>query len=110
MKELEMKKQDAPEVHVEPFKGYTMEELKYQRALMALRKEFCKTKVLQSVESLRPGAGKKDEKKSGNSKLALAGKVAGMVFSNLNTMDYVLMGLSLFGTARKGIRRLRGKK
>ena len=44
-----------------PFKGYTMEELRYQRAMMALRKEFCKTKVMQSVETLRPLKGKESQ-------------------------------------------------
>lgn len=92
-----------------PFKGYTMEELRYQRAMMALRKEFCKTKVLQSVQTLRPGT-KTGGKSSGSSKFALAGKVASAVFSHMNTLDYILMGISLFGTARKGLRLIKGKK
>ena len=36
---------------VAPFKGYTMEELRYQRAMMALRKEFCKTKITRRLSS-----------------------------------------------------------
>jgi len=92
-----------------PFKGYTMEELRYQRAMMALRKEFCKTKVLQSVQALRPGS-RNEGKTSGKSKFALAGKIASAVFSHMNTLDYVLMGISLFGTAKKGLRLFRGKK
>jgi len=91
-----------------PFKGYTMEELRYQRAMMALRKEFCKTKVMQSVETLRPGSKGKG-KSGGGSKLALAGKISSTVFSHMNTLDYILMGISLFGTAKKGIRLIRGK-
>lgn len=92
-----------------PFKGYTMEELRYQRAMMALRKEFCKTKVLQSVHTLRPGQKNKARPGSG-SKFALAGRIASTVFSHMNTLDYILMGLSLFGTAKKGYRLIRGKK
>lgn len=94
------------------FKGYTIEEIRYQRAMMALRKEFCKAKLTESVSNLR-GGGKRDVFKSGakkTSKLAVAGKIASRIFSNLNTIDYVLMGISLFGTARKGLRLLRGKK
>lgn len=92
-----------------PFKGYTMEELRYHRAMMALRKEFCKTKVMQSVHAMRPGT-KEKTKSGGGSKLALAGKIASTVFSHMNTLDYILMGISLFGTAKKGYRLIRGKK
>lgn len=96
---------DAPEA----FKGYSMEELRYQRAMMALRKEFCKAKVMESVREIRP---KRDRQAggTGRSKFALATQIASKVFSNLNTIDYVLMGISLFGTARKGFRLLRGKR
>ena len=94
---------------VQEFKGYTMEELRYQRAMMALRKEFCKAKVMESLHRVHPG-------KSGGlsskvpSKFATATRIASKLFSNLNTLDYVLMGISLFGTAKKGYRLIRGKK
>lgn len=93
---------------VAQFKGYTMEELKYQRAMMALKKEFCKAKVMQSMDTLRP---KRNEPKSSTgSKFAIAGQIASKLFSNLNTLDYVLMGISLFSTAKKGYKLIRGKK
>lgn len=94
---------------VAPFKGYTMEELRYQRAMMALRKEFCKTKVMQSVHTLRPATKEKSGTR-GSSRFALTGRIASTVFSHMNTLDYILMGISLFGTARKGYRLIRGKK
>lgn len=94
---------------VDAFKGYSMEELRYQRAMMALRKEFCKAKVMESVRELRPKREREGAGKS-SSKFALAAQIASKVFSNLNTIDYVLMGISLFGTARKGFRLLRGKR
>lgn len=89
------------------FKGYTMEEIRYQRAMMALRKEFCKTKLLQSVAELKP---KRKEAKPSSSKLKLISTVASKVFSNLNTLDYVLMGVSLFGTVKKGLNLFKKKK
>lgn len=110
---MTIKKENRPAATSEepaaPFQGYTMEELKYQRAMMALRKEFCKAKMLQSAHALRPGSGKRSQGK-GKSKLAFAGQIASKIFSNLNTLDYILMGISLFGTARKGIRLIKGKK
>ena len=82
------------------FKGYTMEELRYQRALMALRKEFSKQKVLKKVDEIR-NPGKGDRGDCGTSKLARVGNIAAKIFSNLNYLDYALVGLSLFGTGRK---------
>lgn len=113
MKEKESKKPapSLPEVELPPFKGYTMEELRYKRAMMALKKEFCKEKALQSIRKLSPSARRRqDGRGSKGSRFALAGQIASKVFSNLNTIDYILMGISLFGTARKGIRLIRGKK
>lgn len=89
------------------FKGYTMEEIKYQRAMVALRKEFCKAKLMQSVADLRP---KKKEGKNGNSKYSLFTSVASKVFSNLNLLDYAIMGVSLFGKVRKGLKLFKKKK
>ena len=89
-----------------PFKGYTMEEIKYQRAMMALRKEFCKAKLMQSLQEMRP---KRKESTSGNSKFSMAASIASKLFSNLNTLDYILMGISLFGTVKKGYKLIRRK-
>lgn len=91
-----------------PFHGYTIEELKYQRAMVALKREFCKVKVMESIEDLR-GRGKKKETPSKYPKLALAGKAAQMVFSRLNTLDYVMLGMSAFNVMRKGIRMIKRK-
>lgn len=107
MKETKKIEGPAAEKTEVPFKGYTMEEIKYQRAMMALRKEFCKSKLTQSLQEIRP---KRKSPSGGSSKFALAANIASKVFSNLNTLDYILMGISLFGTARKGVRLLRRKK
>lgn len=94
---------------MQEFKGYTMEELRYQRAMMALRKEFCKAKVLESLHKVRPGK-KSGVDSAGSPKFATATRIASKLLSNLNTLDYVLMGISLFGTVKKGYRLIRGKK
>lgn len=105
------KDKNAPEVQKEKaFKGYTMEELRYQRAMMALRKEFCKEKVKESIIKIKPGNRGDHEKSNGTSKFALAGRIASKLLTNLNTLDYVLLGMSLFGTAKKGYRLIKGKK
>ena len=108
MKEKETTKHEEMPKAEKPFKGYTMEELKHQRALLALRKDFCKLEMMESVNDLRPQS--RNSGKKGSSKFALAGRIASLVFSNMNTLDYILMGISLFGSAKKGVRLLRGKK
>ncbi len=107
------------------FKGYTMEELRYQKALALLRKEFCKSNVIESVDSLRHPMRSDSKRiaaftdkvpaKSSDSGSALkqAGKIGKLVFSTLTKgmkpLDYVMFGISLIGPARKLIKSLRKK-
>lgn len=90
------------------FKGYTLEEIKYHRAMMGLRKEFCKAKMMQTVADISPKRKENNPNKS--SKFALVSSVASKIFSNLNTLDYIMMGISLFGTVKKGFKLFRKKK
>ncbi|MDE7181046.1 MAG: hypothetical protein K2N88_07625 [Muribaculaceae bacterium] len=91
----------------EEFKGYTMAEIKYQRAMLALKKEYCKDKMMQSMAQFRP---KKKEPSKKSSAFAIATSMASKLLGNLNTLDYIMMGISLFGTAKKGYKLIRGKK
>ena len=105
------------------FKGYTMEELRYQKALALLRKEFCKSNVLHSVESLKhplkgtsPKAlamGAVTKKEKGTSMLSRVGSVGKVVATSLlrgmKPLDYVMVGISLIGPARKIFRMFRKK-
>ncbi|MCM1369587.1 MAG: hypothetical protein NC204_04370 [Candidatus Amulumruptor caecigallinarius] len=100
--------QTQKETAADAFKGYTIEQLRYHKAMMELKKEFCKAKMLQTINRMRPARSSDSGFKT--SKFALATKIASKVFNNLSVLDYVLMGLSIFGTARKGIRLFRGKK
>lgn len=94
---------------VSQFKGFNMEDLRYRRAMLALRKEFCKANLLQSVHDLKPKKSSSGSSSPFGSKFAMAGRVVSKLFSNMNTLDYVLMGISLFGTARKGLKLIRRK-
>lgn len=107
MKEIKQTPKTEQADGAAPFKGYTMEEIKYHRAMMALRKEFCKAKLMQSIEDMRP---KRKSKDSSKSRFSLAASIASKIFSNLNTLDYIMLGMSLFGTVRKGVKLLRGRK
>lgn len=82
------------------FKGYSIEEIKYQRALLLLKREHSRETFLEAVDNLKkqmPFAG-------GHGKAGTITKgVMGKVFGSLNYVDYLLLGASLFSTGRKVI-------
>lgn len=81
------------------FKGYTIEDLRYQRALVALQKDFAKSKLLHKMSRLK---GKKTL--SGETKGINFGKTSALatkLLSGLNYLDYAMIGLSLFSSGKK---------
>ncbi|MGN0236736.1 MAG: hypothetical protein ACI4AK_01395 [Lepagella sp.] len=93
------------------FEGYTIEELRYQRAMLAIRKEFAKEKLLESVKGLNPAhRSSRDKALSGEGKYSLLSKLAGNALRGLKAFDYVVLGLSAIGVIRKGYRLIKGKK
>lgn len=90
--------------------GYTLEDLRYRRALAALQKEFAKEKMLHGLNRIKKYnvlTGNPSNAKIGS--LAKAGTLASRLLGGLNYLDYVMIGFSLFGTVRKAFR-LFGKK
>ena len=92
------------------FKGYTIEELRYQRALVALQKEFCKSKVLHKVEKIKHRKLFGDDSSSKGSKFFKMGSMASKIFTGLNYLDYAMIGMSLFGSGKKIYKFIKGKK
>lgn len=91
------------------FKGYTLEELKYQRALLALQKEFAKSKVIHNLSKVQ------NHKFLGNSNtktygLGKFGGIASKILSGLSYVDYAMLGMSLFTSGRKVYSFFRRKK
>ncbi len=96
------------EVHHKEFKGYSLEELRYQRALIALRKDFCVAKIAENFDTIRKRGifGGSGETKRG----PMVGSIAKKVISGLGYLDYVMIGVSLFGTGKKVFNFFRGRK
>jgi len=93
-------------------RGYTLEELRSQRAYLILRKEYAKARVLEDIDNVRNrrlifGNNKDGNKKSGFLKV---GTIASKVFSGMNYLDYAMIGFSVFSTMRKFFRFFRKKK
>lgn len=89
--------QQPQEVAKPEFKGYTLEELRYQRAMTLLRRDFSKAKVVNQVQRLRGG----DSGNAPKSRLGRVGTLAGKLMSGLNYIDYAMMGMTLFNSGQK---------
>ena len=110
MNEIKKKEKAAAQI-VEPekeFKGYTIEEIRFKRALVAMEADFCKTKIskswanIQNSNPLMPG--------NKSSITGKAGTLAMKMVSGLNYLDYILLGVSVFKGAKKVVSLFRGRK
>lgn len=92
----------------EEFKGYSLDELKYQRALLMLKKEFLREKAAKQVEDVK----KKIPVINGESPLTKmsASGIIGRVAKGLNYADYLMLGFSLFSAGKKLVSLFRKKK
>lgn len=85
-----------------PFKGYTLDELRYKAALATLHKEFCKDQLLAGLkatldESPLSGRGK-------------SSGVIGKMLQGLSYIDYALMGFSVFKSVSGIVKFFKKKK
>ena len=69
------------------FSGYTMEELRYQIAMVSIKKEFLKERAMESTEAI---------KKQFNSHVPFRGLgprgLFGKVMKGLDVVDYIMIG------------------
>lgn len=99
--------QGLNEVGKPEFKGYTLDELRYQRALHALKCEYSKENVIASINKLR------QRSIFGRTKMGLKSKMPSMmskILSGLSYADYAMMGISIYSSARKVFSLFKKKK
>lgn len=106
---------DLPEkISEEPksqFKGYSLEDIRYRRALVALQKEFCKQKALNKVRNLRSHSPfSKNYAPARGGGIGKVGAIAGKLLYGLNYLDYAMLGLSVFSSIRKVVGFFRRRK
>lgn len=82
------------------FSGYTLEEIRYRRALCAMKAEFCKNKIAKSIHTLQK-TNPLSPSSAATSIPGKAGAIALKLVNGLNYLDYAVLGLSLFGSAKK---------
>ena len=110
MKEIKSNKQVVKDIMTpeKEFKGYTIEEIRFQRALVAMEADFCKTKIMRSwngLQRLNPLATSSKTSIPGK-----AGAIALKLINGLNYMDYIMLGWSVFTGARKVFSFFKGRK
>ncbi|MCH5228227.1 MAG: hypothetical protein J1F16_10525 [Muribaculaceae bacterium] len=110
MKEIKEKEKVAKDIITpkKEFKGYTIEELRFQRALIAMEADFCKTKMCKSVTNLQEANPFMSGGKT--SIPGKAGAIALKMLTGLNYLDYALLGMSAFKGARKIYSFFKGKR
>ncbi|MDE6234909.1 MAG: hypothetical protein K2M56_04080 [Muribaculaceae bacterium] len=93
-------------------KGLTISEIRYQRALVALQKEFCKEKISMSMRKLQNSSPFSKGYNPGgkSSALSKAGAIAGKILGGMNYLDYAIIGFSAFSNVRKILGLFKKKK
>ena len=110
MKDIKTQEKKAKEIATPEnnFKGYTIEEIRFQRALVAMEAEFCKAKIQKSISNLQKINPLSPS--SGSSLPAKAGSIALKLVNGLNYLDYIMIGWSVFNGAKKVFSMFKGKK
>lgn len=110
MNEIKEKEKMAKDIAApqKAFKGYTIEEIRFQRALVAMEADFCKVKIYKSWENIVNANPFMPGNKS--SLTSRAGNLAIKMFNGLNYLDYILIGLSVFKSSKKVLSFFKGLK
>ena len=94
------KKKEEPLQGAEEFKGYSMEELRYHRALLLVKKEYVKEqafKVTKKIKNDLPIIGTGDSLQGHLG----SGNLLGKVMKGLSFADYVILGLQTMRIVKK---------
>lgn len=88
--------EEEKKIETTKFKGYTIEELRYQKVLTLVRMEYVKEKIDSEFQGVKTRLNPSN--KSGKwSIMSLTGKAA----KALSFIDYITIGLSLYKSAHK---------
>lgn len=105
-KENEYKETGAPS-HAEDFKGYSLAELRYQRALLVIKKEFEKEKAIKEIKKIKSRIPVINGKSpmDGISTMGVVGKI----IRGLSFADYLMLGFQALRIGKKAAGLLKRK-
>lgn len=117
--EKDTKQNDAlapvtPPEEIPAFKGFTIRELKYRRALVAVKRNYVLEQLINEkhrITSLSFLGDKKSGKTKGFSNIvSRSGSIASTILKGLSYMDYISLGVSILGAGKKVSSWFRKKK
>ncbi|MBD5292157.1 hypothetical protein HDR69_07315 [bacterium] len=82
-------------------KGLTIREIRYQRALVALQKEFCREKMNSGILKVKNSSPFSSNYSGKTKPLGRAAGIAGKIVGGMNYIDYAILGFSIFSNVRK---------
>lgn len=92
------------------FKGYTIAELRYRRALVAVKKDFLRHELLAEKEYFS-SIGKVSGKFGNVAKsVGRSAPIVGKILKGLSVIDYITLGISLYSGINRIVGRFRKKK
>lgn len=92
------------------FKGYSIEDLRYRRALVALQKQFAKEKIFNDVNKIQRHSPFSKDFAAGETKISKMGAIAGKLLNGFNYLDYAMLGFTVFNSGRKIFKIFRGRR
>ena len=100
MKNKDTEKENSEVIVPQPeFKGYNMAELRYQLAILSVKKEFMKEKAIGQTEKIRKSIPVINGK-SPISAISAHG-IVGKLVKGLNFTDYILLGIQALMIGKK---------
>lgn len=99
MKGEEKNKETQADVSGPEFKGYTLEELRYQLALTLVKKEFLKEKALHQTLAIKDQIPLVNGKSP--VKVGLPGGLFGKLMRGLDFADYIMLGFQAVKIGKK---------
>lgn len=92
------------------FRGYTLDDLRYRRALVSIQKEYAKAKTFTSLHKVAKYSPFSRDYDSKGARFGRIGALTGKLLNGLNYIDYVMLGYTVFNSGRKIFSFFRKKK
>lgn len=105
-----IKKNESQNESLVSFKGYTLDELRYKRALTLLQAQFCKEKLILSVQGLSKNSPFNKPKVSSKFSFFKNSGIIEKIFKSLDFLDYAILGFSMFRSIKSIISKFKKSK
>lgn len=95
---------DLESINPVEVKGLTIREIRYQRALVALQKDFCREKMNVGLLRIKNSSPFSKNYQGKSKTFGRAAGIAGKLIGGMNYLDYAVLGFTVFSNVRKMLR------